>query len=226
MFYHTPTGCGRGDNCKFFHLTKSTLQRVKYIKQKNKNAFTNICVPAITGNCNNSNCEYLHPIDDVRYREQEKKRLELECDNVFLCANINKLEEKTRELEYNSRKDKDYIERLKSQRNSTEKTITDLKNDNRKLRHEADKASADNKYLKRKIERLKQEHSTTERQKKIIDKYLKKNSSGSNNKDELFIPLNNLSEEVNNSVSDQKTRPYKRRRYFETDTEISQNPHI
>lgn len=201
MFYHTPTGCGRGDRCGFFHLTESAHRRVISAKQIRKHAFTGICTHAITDNCTIPNCEFLHPSDDIRCTINEHRHRVLEDDNSFLCTQIKEMEQTIEKLKESARIDRKYISTLKDQR--------------KKLIRDVESLEENAKKDKEIIGRLKRENNT-ERKTIIIRRYLKLEMD-KKKETEDFIPLGRLPSEAMEPVSVQPVRPSKRIRYFKPD---------
>ena len=92
MYFNTPNGCDKGDDCVFFHLTKKAYDNMIEIRKVNTLAYTKVCVHSVIGsNCCSVKCFYIHPRDDIRYKDTVNHREELMEYNEMLQ---DKLEEK------------------------------------------------------------------------------------------------------------------------------------
>lgn len=163
-FYRSPKGCSRGSRCGFFHLNKEKKRIVEDSKKKNIHAFKHVCVAALFDNCSNSSCMYLHPRDDVRYKDQKEEIRKLNRDNQFLARDHTEMETLLKSMEKKNRsiqKELDsaniYIDTVRKDRTALCKDIAKknsdierLEKENQELNRMISKSSNSNRYLLRK----------------------------------------------------------------------------
>ena len=94
LYFNTPKGCDRGDACIFFHLTKNAHDNLIATRKINTLAYTKVCVNSVIGNnCCVAKCFYIHPSDDVRYKNTVDHRKELMEYNEMLQKKLEEREE-------------------------------------------------------------------------------------------------------------------------------------
>lgn len=257
-FYNTPTGCDRGNSCGFFHLTEAALERVTVAKRINTHAYSHLCTSSVLGTCRKPNCEYLHPKDDSRYKSSIIYRREVFDDNRFLFSQVETLEKEAKDMRSSAKKDREYIDSLRKQRKELRcdldrlkkesdkylDSIRNLSKQSERLLHTTRKTGSNNRYLRGKICRLKEDHrnsienfsgKNTIVTRRYLDTKYDGDDDGDGGKDDPietnadFIPLGlsvgagfippppPLSHQGNEGQPLENTRHHKKRkRYFDT----------
>ena len=149
-FYNTSRGCERSNRCGFFHLTEDAFKRVASAKRINTHAYSKICKTSVLVGCKNPKCEYLHPEDDVRYSNSIIYKRKVFDENCYLNRQIEIMDEK-------AKKDERYINTLKKESEEYINNISYLHKQNERLLYTTQKTGSNNRYLRGKIIRMKEE---------------------------------------------------------------------